>query len=329
MKAIDELNNIPKENNYAKILPVTQSSGTGKSKTVDEVAKERILFPLCLREDIGLEYFGEENLYTFFESHSIWQIAYPPTDTEVREYLLHPQSASKADCMEHFKVFFIALFIEAHELATELFSESSRTSYSRMADRFYKFFEEERMSFYQAVVARARKLPKRDPEAGASEPSYQDLKEPFRRFSDHLEACCSDWPPVSSFCPILMSIDEVHVMYSKRPQDADGSYSLYERIKSVISYMVTERFCVIVLSTATNVMKLAPSRDVAPSIRERDSERQLPVPFMELQFDAHIIADPLAPGKEKLASVGSLEFCAKFGRPMYVCCWSSTSCFLT
>jgi hypothetical protein len=49
---------VPVLNNYAKIIPIAQSSGTGKSKTVDKVAMERILFPICLREDIGKNYFG-------------------------------------------------------------------------------------------------------------------------------------------------------------------------------------------------------------------------------------------------------------------------------
>ena len=49
---------LPMQDSYAKIMPIAQSSGTGKSKTVDMVACERILFPICLREDIGKNYFG-------------------------------------------------------------------------------------------------------------------------------------------------------------------------------------------------------------------------------------------------------------------------------
>lgn len=58
LRAIDELHALPVQNNYAKIIPIVQSSGTGKSKTVDQVAKERILLPMCLREDIGKFSFG-------------------------------------------------------------------------------------------------------------------------------------------------------------------------------------------------------------------------------------------------------------------------------
>ena len=58
LKAIDDLHARPIRCNYAKIIPIAQSSGTGKSKTVDKVATMRILFPICLREDIGNDYFG-------------------------------------------------------------------------------------------------------------------------------------------------------------------------------------------------------------------------------------------------------------------------------
>jgi hypothetical protein len=56
LQAIDKLND--EREHYAKIIAMIQSSGTGKSKTMDEIAKERVLFPLCLREDIGVDYYG-------------------------------------------------------------------------------------------------------------------------------------------------------------------------------------------------------------------------------------------------------------------------------
>lgn len=52
LAAIDEVYWKPIDADYAKIVPVAQSSGTGESKTVDRIAKEWILIPLCLREDI-------------------------------------------------------------------------------------------------------------------------------------------------------------------------------------------------------------------------------------------------------------------------------------
>jgi hypothetical protein len=58
LRAVDDLYLLPIAENYAKIIPIAQSSGTGKSKTVDQVAKQQILFPLCLCEHIGSRYFS-------------------------------------------------------------------------------------------------------------------------------------------------------------------------------------------------------------------------------------------------------------------------------
>ena len=56
LAAIDEVHWKPIDANYAKIILVAQSSGTGKFKTVDRFAKERILIPLCLREDLDRDF---------------------------------------------------------------------------------------------------------------------------------------------------------------------------------------------------------------------------------------------------------------------------------
>ena len=38
-----------KTDHYSRVLPVVQSSGMGKSKTLDELSKERVVLPLNLR----------------------------------------------------------------------------------------------------------------------------------------------------------------------------------------------------------------------------------------------------------------------------------------
>ena len=75
-------------------------------------------------------------------------------------------------------------------------------------------------------------------------------------------------------------------------------------------------FAVISLSTASHVSSFAPSKEIAPSMRERGDERILPAPFTELPFDVYVADEPLAPDRATLTSVGSLEFTAKFGRPL-------------
>jgi hypothetical protein len=124
-------------------------------------------------------------------------------------------------------------------------------------------------------------------------------------------------------------MDEVHVLFQRRYVDGQSEHTLYSRLKSVLSEIRTEPFCVVFLSTAGTVSELAPSQDVAPSIRERSDELELPSPFTELPFDVDLISEPLVPGKESIRSVGSLQFTVKFGRPMYVAPDSLLCCLIS
>jgi hypothetical protein len=48
----DHLANYPKdEDQYARYTSIVQSSGMGKSRTIDEVSKKHLVVPLCLREE--------------------------------------------------------------------------------------------------------------------------------------------------------------------------------------------------------------------------------------------------------------------------------------
>src|SRR5277367_4316273 len=62
LRAVDRLHSLPVEKNYAKIIAIIQSSGTGKSKTVDAIAMKRIAFPLCIRGNLGNDAFGASKL---------------------------------------------------------------------------------------------------------------------------------------------------------------------------------------------------------------------------------------------------------------------------
>jgi hypothetical protein len=174
-----------------------------------------------------------------------------------------------------------------------------------MAMAFYTFFANpsHRNAFYEDVVANARKGP------------YTDVWISFTTLMKGLKRRCSNWP-IAAICALLISIDEVHVLYGYRPSDVGSEYTLYSRMKSVLNEGVEHSFAVISLSTASHLPSLAPSKEIAASMRERADERTLPAPFTELPFDVHMVKAPLVPGRETLTSVGSLEFAAKFGRPL-------------
>lgn len=168
----------------------------------------------------------------------------------------------------------------------------------------------DRDDFYEKVVANARKGP------------YIPVWDSFKKLKDYLMERCLEWP-AKTVCPILVSLDEVHVLYTHRINfDDESDYTLYSRLKSVISEGVKHDFALISLSTvsevstASQVSSLAPSKVHPSSMRVRDDESSLPAPFTELPFDVYINAQPLAPGQATLTSVGSLEFTARFGRPL-------------
>ena len=77
---MDELHMLPLSRNYAKIMAIVQSSGTGKSKTVEMVGKERILLPLCLREELGDNVYGASYGFremTFYQTRLFQHIPLP------------------------------------------------------------------------------------------------------------------------------------------------------------------------------------------------------------------------------------------------------------
>lgn len=183
---------------------------------------------------------------------------------------------------------------------------NKQVSYEKMAMTFYDFFadQELRDDFYTEVVMKAK--------AG----SFIDFRSCFKGLIDYLKLHCSGWLSPAE-CPFLIAIDEVHVLYTRR-LDKGLKHTLYSLLRSVLSEAVEYPFVVVSLSTARSVSEssLPPSREIAPSMRERNYERQLPATFTELPFDVYISADPLVPGKATLNSVGSLEFTTKFGRPL-------------
>lgn len=255
----------------------------GKSKTVDMAAEKRILLPMCLREALGEGDFGANDLFASRGRGCLFTgSAYPDTDVELRDHLLNVPSADEEECKRYLSVRFLcSLFGVAAETTRAIFSGKTQLSYKEIAHGFHEFFANtnNRDSFYNAVVR------------GSSTLQHQGAGQTWIYFKEALQSRCSDWPE-ASVCPVLISFDEVHVLFESRAHDK-SEHTIYSHLKSVISSLVDD-FCVIVMSTASSVSKVAPSRLIAPSLiapslRERASDIKLPVPFTELPFDAHIL----------------------------------------
>jgi hypothetical protein len=250
------------------------------------------------------------NLRALVMLTDIWALAYPPVDTDVRDYFLAAPSAEKEEeCKAYLRAFMCSLFIEARGQIEEFAKDADSLKYEDLATKFYKFFSEKpkRDAFYATVLGGAR--------SSGSTFSASTMKSLLNSLADDCNrvGILSD-----TICRVVGSLDEVHSLFEPRKVDVQSVHTLFSRFKSVLSELNDESFCVVFLSTAGSVCGLAPSKDVAPSIRERDDELLLTAPFTELPFDVDLISEPLKPSNETIDSVGSLQFTVQFGRPMYV-----------
>jgi len=239
-------------------------------------------------------------------------VAYPPVDKDVRNHLLAaPSAEQESECKGYLRAFMSSLFTEAQATILDLAKGTAHgLEYEELARRLYEFFSEKstRDNFYSTVVRKASFFDDRP------------LQHPLQSLLGTLTKICSDWDETISTtcCPIVQSMDEVHILFEPRTQDPQPGHTLYSRFKSILSEIRGEAFCVVFLSTASSISGLAPSKDVAPSMRERSDDLALTTPFTELPFDVDLLSQPLVPQQESLESVCSLQFITQFGRPLYV-----------
>ena len=162
---------------------------------------------------------------TRMTGHQQLALAYPPADTLVRDYLLKsPNAADEQNCKAYLRSFLAALFTEARLSAGAIVPEGKMISYADMAHAFYDLFTESsrRSQFYNAVVTR------RDRPA--------DPWKALDELHELLKQRCSDWLPLAK-CPILISMDEIHVLFDRRGKDTWPPHTLYSRLKSAREYL--------------------------------------------------------------------------------------------
>jgi len=147
---------------YKHYAAIVQSSGMGKSRTVDELAKDHFVIPLNLREAkstgaCGLSPLGSRDSALIFLS------GYPPPDHRVHEYLTTAQAGSQHAYIRAV-AFLGALF---QHTAETLPDPKSSLDYVRFARRFRSLMTEGqkmmecnqfRVNFYNRVIEKATML---------------------------------------------------------------------------------------------------------------------------------------------------------------------------
>lgn len=139
---------------YANMMPIIQSSGTGKSRMVDELAKIEFVFPFNLREADTMT--CESILRSRRKPANLVPagFAHPVPDHEVRRFLISYDGTDKREVGMYYCAFLIALF-ESAEVILDKCPPHDRKD---VASWWRGYLEQNRSSFYKKVIDQSNSL---------------------------------------------------------------------------------------------------------------------------------------------------------------------------
>ncbi|KAI9464318.1 hypothetical protein HD554DRAFT_2315894 [Boletus coccyginus] len=292
---------------YARYMAIIQSSGMGKSRAVDEIAKGELVIPMILRPDDST--------------------GYPPADPGIRNYL----TDSSPGVFQRVLALFHALFVIVTEVAksTKAPSEGLAPLNKSMpfAGQFREYMNhgmsmtrhgEFRVRFYDRVITKARgvleayqrEIPA---ELDSTNPGVDSkIKDSSFMLNTECEALLTtlkEFPDPSSL--VILSFDEMHVLRD--------NYLVFRRaLRALMEQPVFSLF----LSTAGHLYEFIPNPTMDSSARMAGGGSVIP-PFSELGFDHFAKRTNLAGGQgateteDALTHISSTAQLVKFGRPLW------------
>ncbi|KAI6037804.1 hypothetical protein EDC04DRAFT_2700044 [Pisolithus marmoratus] len=300
---LTHINGMDRSKLYGSSTAIIQSSGTGKSRTVHELAGLVFTIPFNLRHP---------------NESAGW--AYPPEDTKVWKYLCDVSAVTTTKHGEaRAALFFVHLFSEVANNIGAVFAVSgaeSKLPPGELAHRWREHLSQEVRSLLYDKIIKACE----DDKARLHEnPNviFNESHHALKRLLTALGAVCAF--PNERDIKVLLYFDEAHELGYVIPDDKEPDYNRKKRLYDVLCSSLNHfRACPIFtlfLSTQSSLGLLAPSAEVARSSRQRDM-LPLQAPFTELPFDCHP-SFPLRPGTLNLEQLGDLAFVARFGRPLF------------
>jgi hypothetical protein len=321
---LNNVDDLPRSQDYPNCIPLIQSSGYGKSRLMDELAKLVFTIPLNIRNP---------------EEHK--EGAYPPADPVVWKYLCKTDIRQADEAERLVALFFNNLFLQVADgvracfkklLSPEQLPSSKQLPSSNQllpqgefADRWRLYLlgdvpktvppQNENGTFrswlYKEVVDASI-------EALTKKPNMRALKKQLRDNLNDLLAVlknfCAYPPPGEdgkSCVKIMLYFDEAHEL----AKDIGSHKNLYDAVWSILAEFRNDCVFTVFLSTQSSMRILAPSQEAARSSRQQNTTA-LWGPITETPFDCHRMF-PLRPGQHGLADVAQLEFLAAFGRPLF------------
>ncbi|KAF8345733.1 hypothetical protein F5887DRAFT_154644 [Amanita rubescens] len=305
---IEDHYNPTRNNVYAHFCSVVQSSGMGKSRTVDELGKKHFSIPINLRDE-------RSN-------------GYPPADHQVRDFLT--TKSTEAVSYRRACCFIDALFQYTHYILENEFD--SKWGIEKVASEFrirmtagqtMNEHNEFRRGFYQKVVLIAEErleigyVP--HPESGYKSPkntqnyifspavSCQQL---VKSLKDRKQATKTE----GDYPLVILAFDEAHTL-TDREETGYATWSNFSVLRHVFRSLYYFPLFALFLSTTGKISQfISPDEDT--SRRIIIGELTLIQPFTDLGFDT-IARQVALDGKWDLECVTTDSHIVHMGRPLF------------
>ncbi|KAG6808840.1 hypothetical protein H0H92_002627 [Tricholoma furcatifolium] len=284
---------------YGNFASIIQSSGMGKSRLIKELGKDYFVINM----NIGR---GKES--------------YPPPDRSVRDFLT---KYSNTDNRRHLLYCFLnALFTRARDFV----SEHSGLDYKDVSLAFRNMMQNDestvvpshkRQIFFDSVVHAARNTFQGTPATRNVPNALDDLISALGRTKPTKRTRGGKMTVVLPKPTVFLAFDECHTLMELRmsQDERDEYHSMYEVLRNLLSDIEGDLFTFF-LSTTGKASQLTPPRHYDPSSRVSKQGLILIPPFTDLGFD-QLMTDSKLSRASEIEHVSTLEFMAKFGRPMF------------
>ncbi|KAF9505309.1 hypothetical protein BS47DRAFT_1385996 [Hydnum rufescens UP504] len=288
---------------YSYVLPVTQSSGTGKSRMIDELSKEHLVIPIVLRDSDG----------------------YPPPDIAPRDWFLQASTPERAQKCAI--AFLMALFETTKEIIGGIDdltpSSSSKEVPATISAKFRWFMAHNqtysstgnlRQSFYERVVEIGKGLePNVKLDSGGSTPRYKSKDHDLSDYANTLIASLPEEEKNDD--PVfILAFDEAHVLTRIRHHNG-MPWSFYSELGRILRSLSWVKVFSVFLSTSSGICRFPPPPEDAPSSRIQQRKLRQSPPFTAVGFDQ--LAIPIREGEISIEDASSDARIAFLGRPLF------------
>ncbi|KIL67470.1 hypothetical protein M378DRAFT_9260 [Amanita muscaria Koide BX008] len=287
-------NSLNRMRHSSNTVSIIQSSGSGKSRMVDNLAHLVFTIPFNIRPTEDSQY-----------------LAFPPPDAQILALLDERGSTDKLHA--YYLRFLRHVFEEICIILPGLFCKPV-SSYATLATSWRCYLESDgnRQSLYDSVVQAFRQSwYKAELEKNIVVKDFAtETRVAFNQLSTAIDCCIKPTRPFEEKIKVVMYFDEFHSLSTVSAPS--NKYDRLDVLFAAIGSLSSQPLMVIFLSTVSH-MSSAP---YARSARARQDWDELQPTITETPFDCGPML-PLASNTLRLQDTCTIEFMAQFGRPLF------------